>query len=213
MGEGTTTVQTQKRILAAAQHLLGRGVEACTMRAVAGAAEITPATIYRHFGSKDALVLKVLGIALERFERHLLDAIISLPVGSFLRIAALGQAYLEFARDHEQEFRVLFMPADGKRRRLADLAGRAGYPILRRCISEAMDAGQLRQEDPDMVALYVWTRVHGIAALFATCDFEGETGSIAATDSLAFFGQTRHLVVDGLRPCPTPAAAREGDQS
>ena len=196
----STTVRTREQILRAAQRLIARrGEAACTVRAVASAAGITPGAIYRHFTSRDDLVAQAVNLALEGFEIQLLEAIAPLPVGSFARIGALGEAYLRFARENEQEFRVLFMTAHRGRRRRGDLFGKVGYRVLRRCVAEAVQSGEIRAEDPDLTALYFWTRVHGIVTLFMASDVAGELG-MRSLDALAFFQQTRSLVIDGVRP-------------
>lgn len=193
----TTSMATRDGIVKAAQRLIAaRGAHGCTVRDVAAEANVTPGAIYRHFDHKDALVDHVLDLALERFQAHLIDSILSLPVGSFARVAALGEAYLEFARDHEQEFRVLFLPAEGSRKRL----GQLGYPILRRCVAEAIESGQIRDDDPDRIALYLWSRVQGIATLFMACDFSEVEASGVPMEPVAFFEGTRDLLVGGLLP-------------
>ncbi len=171
----------------------------CTVRAVAGVVGITPGAIYRHFANRDDLVLQAVNLALDRFEVRLLNAIASLPVGSLARIAALGETYIRFADEHEQEFRVLFM-SSRRGHRLGGLFEKTGYPILRRCVIEAMRSGELREADSEMVTLYLWTRIHGIVTLFLACDVAEEIGLPEKLDPLAFFERTRHLVMAGLLP-------------
>ncbi len=195
-----SALQTRERILESARHLLASGGLAdCSMRAVAARADVTAGAIYRHFPDKDALVAHVVREAFGRFEVALLEAIASLPVGSFERIAAMGEAYIRFAEENEEEFKVLFNPLVTERKRIDDLPGRGGYSILRRCIVEAIEAGTLRSDaDPDQVALFLWSRVLGILTLLMTCDFEGELeGDL---DPMRLFRDTRDLVVHGLAP-------------
>lgn len=180
------------------------------MRAVAEKAGVTAGAIYRHFAAKEALVACVVDSALERFEIHLLESIVSLPVGSAARISALGRAYLEFAYQHEQEFRVLFMPGSGTRRRLSEIFGKAGYPVLRRCVVEAMAVGELRRADPDLVALHLWSRVHGIVTLLLACDLSAEIDLGDPPHTLTLLDRTRDFVLDGLRPPAKPAPKAEG---
>ncbi|MDH3732197.1 MAG: TetR/AcrR family transcriptional regulator [Gemmatimonadota bacterium] len=200
--ETPVTVRTGDRILAAARALLAEGgVERCSMRLVATRAGVTPGAIYRHYRDKDALVDRVVELSFERFEIALLRAIAAQPVGSFARIAAMGDAYIAFAEEHEEEFKVLFNPIVTARKRLADLPGHGGYPILRQCIVEAMDAGTIRSTaDPDLVALFLWSRVLGVLTLLMTCDFEGEIAFEGTLDPRGLFEATRDLVVDGLAP-------------
>lgn len=192
------TLQTRDRILHSARHILAQhGAHSCSIRAVAQRAAVTPGAIYRHFRDKDALLARVVELAFQRFETSLLEAIVSLPVGSFARIAALGEAYLRFARDNEEEFKILFSPHVATRKRISQIPGRAGYPILRRCIVEAIEAGNVREADPDLIAFYLWSRVHGIVMLLLACDLHDELG-VEEASTLHLFQLTRPFVIHGL---------------
>jgi AcrR family transcriptional regulator len=178
--------------------LAERGVEGCSMRAVADGAGITAAAIYRHFRNKQALVDHLVGLAFENFERSLLEAIAPQPVGSFARLAALGEAYLQFPLDHEEEFKILFMPQRSGRRKLSDMPDEGGYRILRQCVVEAMAAGSVRDGDPALVAFYLWSRVHGIATLLLACDFSEVIEVEGGRGPLNMLRLTQPFVVEGL---------------
>ncbi len=175
------------------------GVAGCSMRAVAEGSGVTPAAIYKHFRDKTALVDHVVGLAFQKFENSLLHAIAPLPVGSFARLAALGEAYIGFALKHEAEFKVLFMPLRGGRKRLSDVPGEGGYPILRQCVVEAMAAGSVRDDDPDLVSFYLWSRVHGIVMLLLACDLSDVVEADGGPHPLNLFNLTRSFLVEGLR--------------
>ncbi len=168
------------------------------MRAVAERSGVTAGAIYRHFRDKEALVGRVVELGFAQFERTLLEAIVSLPVGSFARIAALGDAYIRFAAEHEEEFKILFNPVVTGRKRVKDLPGQGGYAILRRCIVEAIEHGALKESDPDLVAFYLWSRVHGIVMLLLACDLGDDVDTEWRSEALELFKLTRGYVTAGL---------------
>jgi AcrR family transcriptional regulator len=165
---------------------------------VAEGSGITAAAIYKHFRDKDALVEHLVGLSFQNYERSLLEAIAPLPVGSFARIVAMGEAYIRFAAEHEEEFKILFMPLRGGRKKLSDVPGQGGYAILRQCVVEAIDAGAIHSDNPDLVAFYLWSRVHGIVMLLLACDMDEVVGTEGDAQPLELFGLTRSFVVDGL---------------
>lgn len=196
-----TTVHT---IVEATRTLLAeRGDDALSMRDVASAAKITAAAIYRHFPNKDALIDYVVNDTLREFELQLLRAIAPLPVGSFERLAALGSGYIRIATEHREQFKTLFTRIRHRPRKLADFPGQCGYQVLRQCVVEAMDAGTVREADPDLVAFFLWSRVHGIAMLLLSCDFSdtlpAQLGDLTAEN---LFAATRDFVVGGLQAGP-----------
>ena len=192
--------RTEARIVAAARSLLAEGgAKACSMRAVADGSGVTAAAIYKHFRNKAALVDHVVGLSFDAFERSLLAAIAPLPVGSFARLAAMGEAYIRFASEHREEFKVLFMPLQGGRRKLADVPGQGGYGVLRQCVVEAIAEGAVRGDDPDLISFYLWSRVHGIVMLLLACDMGEAMGIDRHAAPLDLFELTRRFVIDGLR--------------
>ncbi|NNM03542.1 MAG: TetR/AcrR family transcriptional regulator [Gemmatimonadetes bacterium] len=199
------THRTQDLILGGVRSLLATGgMEAVSMRAVAERSGLTAGAIYKHFKDKQALIDTVVEMAFHNFELSLFKAIASLPVGSFERLAALGESYIRFAEEHQEEFKILFMPLVTARKRFRDLPGQGGYPILRRCVVEAIEAGTLRNEDPDLVSLFLWTRVHGIVMLLLACDLDGAISLGGSGEELIspamLFRETRNLLIEGLKP-------------
>jgi AcrR family transcriptional regulator len=161
-------------ILEAARDLiLEGGVEALSMRAVAERVGITATAIYHHFENKQALVDRVVRRAFERFGTYLEQAAAQHPGGSVERVRALGEAYLTFALEHEAYFRVIFSIDVKNPRELEDLPGGAGYGLLRQSVADAMEAGVMRPDDPDLVAHYLWSVVHGVLTLSLSCRLHG----------------------------------------
>jgi AcrR family transcriptional regulator len=196
----TRTVRTQDRILDAARSLLAAGgADACSMRAVAERSGVTAGAIYRHFRDKEALIEQVVALAFQHYEQFLLESIVSQPVGSFARIAALGDAYIRFAAENEEEFKIIFMPQVGARKKVGEIPGMGGYQVLRRCIVEAIESGAIRDTDPDLAAFYLWSRVHGIVMLLLACDLSDELDVEGGANALNLFQLTRTFVTDGLK--------------
>ena len=72
------------------------------------AAGVSSAAPYKHFKDKTAILHAVAEDGLERMKQAMEDAIAPLPVGSLARIDALGQSYIDFARDQPGVFRLMF---------------------------------------------------------------------------------------------------------
>ncbi len=171
---GVRSLATLENILRATRKLLAdRDYATLSMRSLAAEAGVTAGAIYKHFPGKQALVDHVLQASLREFELELLQALRPLPPGSFERIIALGEAYIRFALERTEQYKILFMPRRPRPVRLDSLPGEAGFKLLRQCVAEAMQAGAIRRGDPDMAAFFLWSRVHGIVLLWMACDFNG----------------------------------------
>ncbi len=195
-------VDTETAILDAGRDLLAEGgIQALSMRAVASRVGISATAIYNYFENKQALVERVVRRGFERFDEYLRAAVASAPKGSADRLYALGQAYIRFALENREYFRVLFTMQSDRPRELEELPEGGGYYLLRQCVEEAMEAGEIRRGDPDLVVLYLWSHVHGLVTLFLACRPEAiceRSGERLGAPEL--FERFRDFMRNGLRP-------------
>lgn len=160
-------------ILDVTRELLAEGgLDALSMRGVAERVGVSATAIYHHFANKQALVDRVVRDAFERFGAEMDQAARRHPAGSLERVEALGRAYVRFAVENENYFRVIFDIGAPHPRELDELPHGAGYPLFRQSIVDAMASGAMRSADPDLMAHYLWAHVHGIVTLALSCRLE-----------------------------------------
>jgi AcrR family transcriptional regulator len=165
----------REKILDAARDLFVRhGYDAVSMRKIASSIEYTAAALYTHFRDKEELMRELcrrdfgqFGMTLAKLRK------IEDPVK---RMARFGMAYLRFATEHPNQYRLMFMnppPTCGPSEEdLAEMENPDvnGYAALKEAIDDAIDAGKFRAEfrDAELVAQIFWAGVHGVAALQIT---------------------------------------------
>jgi AcrR family transcriptional regulator len=172
----------RRRILDAARELFAReGYEAVTMRRVAERIEYTPPAIYFHF--KDKLEL-VQALCEEDFAALAATFSTLEDVGDpWERLGQMGRAYVEFAHENPNHYRLLFMtklppelgPPSGPEG-TPDQTGAGctpacvAYAMVRSLAEEAITKGSLTPAyaDPDLVAQVLWSALHGVASLSIT---------------------------------------------
>ena len=161
--------ETRRKILDAARDMfVEHGYEATTVRAIAEQIEYTPAGLYHHFPSKDAILselctadFRALAAAFLRIGR------IEDPVERLLRI---GEAYVAFALEHPMQYQLMFMTrhpmALDKSLTRGDPSEDA-YAFLRQTCADVIATGRLRPDfqDPDELAQMFWSALHGLLAL------------------------------------------------
>lgn len=213
--ESPRASSTDTAILEAARDLLAEGgIDALSMRAVAARVGVSATAIYNYFENKQALVESVISIGFERFDNYLREAVADRPMGSPERLQALGEAYIRFALENREYFRVLFATQTELPRDIEELPEGSGYGLFRQSVIDAMEVGTIRQTDPDLVVLYLWTLVHGLVTLLlgckpnARCRHSGED-----LDAHELFARFSELVYLGLQSqdAPGPEAPRNGD--
>lgn len=182
---------SEAEILQAAREIiLGQGIEALSMRTLATRLRRSAAGLYEYFPDKTAL-LCALAENSSRALRAYLDEAPGEP-GSARRLEEMCLAYLAFAREQPDLFRVLFDYLPSQRRSLREGVPRqAPYGAL---VIEAWRWGvalkRVQASIPDgavvkphawveKVAFSLWALVHGIAELErgTLAEFEGVTAS------------------------------------
>jgi AcrR family transcriptional regulator len=142
------------------------GPGALSLRELAREAGVSHAAPYRHFASREALVMALaaegflgLGAEMARSAAGEPDAL--------RRLRAMGVAYVSYAVSHPGHFRLMFGNEARRRADDSELA-RAGAPTLQSLIdviAEGQRTGQLRAGDPRQLALPAWSMVHGLSML------------------------------------------------
>ena len=158
-------------LLTAALQLLAEtgDREDVSIRAIAKAAGVSPTAAYRHFEDRDALIDAACETCFAEFSAHMLERVGDLE-DPFERLQAAGQAYLDYSRNEDGHFRVLFTnPAHREKLDFptaADAAGTA-FQQLVSLIEDCLAAGAkpVISSDSVYLAFQVWSWVHGIAEL------------------------------------------------
>lgn len=165
---------TKDKILSAARELFLRdGFEAVSMRKIAAAIEYTPAAIYTHFPDKQSLLM-ALGDSDFGLFRESMRGIetIADPVE---RLRAGGRAYIHFAFENPQHYRLMFMttwphfdPSEcGIEHGNPD---EDAFACLKGVVAACIQDGLFRPEyhNVQRVTQACWAAVHGVVSLYIT---------------------------------------------
>jgi AcrR family transcriptional regulator len=161
----------RSRILDAARSLfVERGIEAVSMREIAKQVNYSATTLYHHFADKEALLQAVCDedfLALAGGMRE----IMKIPdlIG---RIQALCQGYAQFALQHPNHYRLMFMTPRAPCNLDITLIQQGNteqdaYAQLTLVVQEAFDIGLFKQEltDYELIAQTLWASTHGVCSL------------------------------------------------
>lgn len=161
-------LQRESIIATTRQLIVDDGLEALTLRRLAGALGVTAPALYGHVKDKQDLLRAV---AEDEFDRLIARFDQVTETDPVARIRAYNHAYVSHAREHPDTFRVMFLFPP-------DLAGAAEVPddvvlpgatrafsAAAEAVTEAVESGALAAEDPLLVALALWSTVHGVATV------------------------------------------------
>src|SRR5215469_11429629 len=142
------------------------GVEHLTMRTVSERLGVSRSALYRHFADKHALLATV-GKEGFRMLRQALAEAWERSRRGHVGFEAMARAYVQFAVEHPSHYRVMFggfiKSAAKDDHFLAE--ANAAFHVLVDALIEEQNAGDIRRDDPVLMARFLWALVHGTAML------------------------------------------------
>jgi AcrR family transcriptional regulator len=143
------------------------GPQGLSIREVARRAGVSHAAPYRHFADRDELILAVVEQGFELMQQTMAAEKAAANPDPLDQFAASGLAYVNFALQHPAYYRVMFS---------GDLLSSTGHVAFQHTSSEAIqgmvsdiklgqELGVLRQGDPVIQALTIWSTIHGFVSI------------------------------------------------
>lgn len=150
---------------AAHEFIAEHGVEALSLREVARRLGVSHQAPYRHYPSREHLLVEVMRRCFRDFADFLDER--GEHADPHADLCALGERYLEFAAKHPVEYRLMFStpwPALGEELGLAADAGHA-FDVLRRALGRIHGTQASMRQRVDLDAMFIWANVHGMATI------------------------------------------------
>ena len=167
---------TREEIIAAALELVQeRGMAALTARGLGERLGTSAKPIFGLFQNMEEVSRAVIDSAWERYQQYLTA---ETEAGKYPPYKARGMAYIRFAGEQTELFRLLFM-RDRSREEIP-----TGHAALEPELSLVRENTALGEDDAAMFHLEMWVVVHGIASMIATAyvPWDEETVSRMLTD-------------------------------
>ncbi len=191
------------RLCRAAEKRFARhGVEGVTLRQLARDLGCSAMTPYRYFRDKDEIVAVVRTAALDRFAEALEQAA-KTRGNARQRGRAVGEAYIRFALDNPDTYRLMFDPMQPDPARFPDLARAQARSrrTMSAYVEDLVAEGEL-QGDPELLGHIFWATVHGLLSL----KLAGRLGEAISFDDL--YRTAMRLLAKGAEPRSAARPAR-----
>lgn len=134
-----------------------------SVRSVAADVGITAPSIYLHFADKQELISAVVVDVFDELDRAMVAASQSVP-DPLGRLKAMGLAYVRFAIDHPEHYRVATMDPCPRPDVDLMLAQRC-FVHFQEVVAQCVETGVFAPGDVTMFTIELWAAAHGIAAL------------------------------------------------
>ena len=165
----------REEIIAATKELLAKSAnsDAVSIRAVADAVGVTPPSIYLHFADKDALIEAVCADVFAELDVAMVTAGAQ-EDAPIRKLCAYGLAYVQFAIEHPEHYRLATMERHGTGEGMSSLdevIADASFAHFMAVVSECMETGIFAKADPVPITIELWSAAHGVASLMVAKPF------------------------------------------
>lgn len=145
------------------------GLDAITLRELTQRLGTSRSAVYRHFDSKEALIRGVIEKGFEQLDLLFTPIFQKSDDPVSVRFEKMGRAYLEFAIEKPNLYRLLFGEKyKSEREGLCDYRDESqasGLYALIGLLLEGQQDGIIAKVDPMVQAATVWASIHGLASL------------------------------------------------
>ncbi|CAB4885071.1 MAG: TetR family transcriptional regulator [Actinobacteria bacterium] len=153
------------------------GLEHLSLRCIATEVGVSPSAAYHHFADKDALLAAVALDGVEKLNISMSAAMAAVPPGigasaqtqAQARATAAGLAYVTFAVDHPNLFRLAF---SGHCPRRSPNGDRERNPLIDELFDDLVATGVIPENLREGSEEVMWSTVHGMATLVLEGIFE-----------------------------------------
>ena len=176
---------TKDEIIATAISLIRRsGAESVNARSIAAELGCSTQPIFSNFSSMEELEQATICAAYEKYLEFLAR---EAERGEYPQYKSFGMAYIRFAEDERELFKLLFM----RDRRGEDLSP---TPDFEKSVEIIMNANDISREQARLMHLEMWSCVHGIGVMLATSFLTLDTDLISSMLSDVYIGlRNRHV--------------------
>lgn len=159
----------KKEILKAARELFTeRGWESTSIRNIAEKIEYSPATIYLYYKDKNEIIFD-----LHREGFRLLVSYLDVLTGvnePFERLKAMGRAYIRFALDNQDTYKLIFVMEEPMKHVDSCAAqdwdeGDKAFGLLMQTVSDCQSVGYFKNLQAVNLSFMIWSTMHGLCTL------------------------------------------------
>lgn len=161
-------LQRDKILTQACELLIAGGLDGLSMRELARRLGVTAPALYRHYASKEKVLVDVVGEAIKTFAQYLYKALEGRT--PMERFSLTGMRYVDFALEHPQFYEIIHVShqliglEELPREASAQSCATGQFMVDR--VREGVECGMLRKADVNDVAMSIWAHAHGIVSLY-----------------------------------------------
>ena len=177
-------ISKEEIVHAAVEIVRANGIQAVNARILAAALNCSTQPVFSNFATMEELQQAVISAAYHHYLGFIRREVES---GQYPRYKAFGMAYIRFAKEEKELFKLLFMRDRGGE-------ALAPSPDFQESVEMIMEANGVTEETARLMHLELWIWVHGIGTMLATSFLHLEWEQISEMLTDIYQGiRARHL--------------------
>jgi AcrR family transcriptional regulator len=163
-------------ITAGLEILSEQGMEGLSLRKVAKKVGVSHTAPYNHFADKQALLAAISTAGHEQLHQTLSNTFEAIKDSSTNIITEIAWAHLQFALDDPDRFKLMFSGAleeETAHPKFVEIAQK-NISLLEEIIAYCQTKGQIEAGKVDLIAIKLWSSVHGFTNLILENQFPPE---------------------------------------
>ncbi|MEA4811597.1 MAG: TetR/AcrR family transcriptional regulator [Anaerolineaceae bacterium] len=156
-------------LVTAGEEILNEGsVEALSLRQVAKRAGVSHSAPYAHFADREALFAAISAVGFEALYTRLNETLQAFQGDPAKALVEIALTYINFALERPMRFQLMFSGIVKDENKYPDLviATHRTFALIENQAIAAQDIGLLRKGESDILALSLWSLVHGFVCLY-----------------------------------------------
>lgn len=154
-------------IQAGTEILSTEGVSGLSLRKVAARAGVSHSAPYAHFSDKQALIAAISTEGFRQLNQRLISISAACQAEPACMLLEVAYTYVQFALDAPACFKLMFSGVLEKEKDYPEFVAisKASFQLLVSLVERCQQAGLIRPGNPAVLAVSVWSLVHGFTAL------------------------------------------------
>ncbi|MEM7010759.1 MAG: TetR/AcrR family transcriptional regulator [Verrucomicrobiota bacterium] len=151
------------------KHLEAEGADSLSLRKMTDKIGVSHTAAYRHFQDKPAFLADLAAHGFDQLSANAREAFGAHSDDPKAALCAYGQAYVLFAVEHPNLFRVMF----GSERLGGGDSAKHAFDLLIEAVERNRASGFIQTEDVRPKVMSCWAMVHGLASLAVDGQLKG----------------------------------------
>lgn len=163
-------------IEAGLEVLSEKGEQGLSLRKVAKKVGVSHAAPYAHFADKQSLIAAISTKGYEELYNLVLETALKYPNDPVHRLVETAWTYVQYALEKPDQFKITFSGVVETENSYPEYVevSKKNFSLVVEGVSACQEIGSLQAGDTDLLAMHIWSSVHGFVLLLLENQISGD---------------------------------------